>query len=593
MTRRLAGLCGSLFALLAASCDLSGNAEPARYLSILAPDSLLAYDTVLVMAMAPGTDSVLDTLWNAPLDRIDQLAKLPAGHYHGGPVDVLILGMKDGWAAFSLQAEYRGDPRPRIESSPPWDTLPPRLTLKGPDSSGFLEGQALSDTGAECVDEHPGAPRITVTGTVDPSRPGLYVLEYACRDRAGNVSRRLRKIRISPWPDSAKPVITLIGPGSPEIVRGGIYADAGAECSDDRDGNVQVTVVGGVDPARAGVYPQTYACADSAGNRADTVTRRVTVALPSDTAKPVIALRGPDSLPVLALAYFDDPGADCHDEADGTLPAAFTGFDPPSGPEDGFYRARYACADKSGNVAEAYRTVKAGLYSPNIIVTQDASIDTSIDTASEKYNMGYNGMLAMSMASGDRYVSLFQFDLSKLDKAGLKSAKIRFVTWARGNRLNWPGTAQDYTLRVWGLQRPWVEGSGNWFYHYGAWQNNGESWFLDYFLPAWVLNNSSNPTLKIGVRGSDRDLVRPENLTLIAARTVNAHFDASYAATLSMAPPRDLRVLEIDVTDYVKNADASRDHGFIVTAEGAPDRIGVLSREVSDGLYATRLMLSY
>jgi hypothetical protein len=138
-----------------------------------------------------------------------------------------------------------------------------------------------------------------------------------------------------------------------------------------------------------------------------------------------------------------------------------------------------------------------------------------------------------------------------------------------------------------------VEGTGNWFYHFGDWQNHGEGWFIDYFLPTWVLNNSSNPALKIGVKGADRDLVRRENLALIATQTINTRFDASYAATMSMAPPRDLRVLEVDVTEYVRSADPSRDFGFMVTAEGAPDRIGVLSREVNDGQYATRLMLSY
>jgi hypothetical protein len=931
--RGTAWIAAGLIALLAAACDLSENAEPARYISILAPDSLLAYDTVVVMTMAPGADSVLDTIWNAPLERLGQLEKLPAGRYHGGAMDVLILGMKDGWAGYSLKVAYRAGSAPRLESAPPWDTLPPRLTLRGPDSAGFREGQAMPDTGAECVDEHPGARRLAVAGTADPSRAGIYELRYACRDRAGNVSRRVQafvvsrwpdtlgpelrhpadsalalapgtsleqrdfacrddrdsglapiregaldtevpgeyrlayhcadsagnrsadwvlKVRVLPWPDhvppqialagpdtisiyerageisggssgqgsdeasafadpgaqchdgqedgvhdgdpdalpverqgavdphrrgtypllyqcsdragnaasvyrwvivarapdpvppvlrlkgpdsavaydhepyadsgadcadardgklavavagevdvaapgeyelrftcadtagneaeahravrvvrrpdtgapvltlkgpdsldtwegtsytdsgasckddrdgalpvavaglidtgargtqtlrfacadtagnaaervrkvrvirvpdSVKPAITLTGSPSPAIIRGDSYADAGATCLDDRDGNLPVTSLGTVDPSRAGIYPVKYACADSAGNQADTVARMVTVALPLDTVKPVLTLRGPDSVPVLSLAHFDDPGASCADDRDGTLPAAFAGFDPPSGPADGIYRARYACADKSGNNAvEVFRVVKSGLYTASLGVTQDASLDTTSDSV----NHGYVGMMAMRLASGDEYASLQKFDLSKVEKSGLKSAKVRFVVWARGSLALWPGTAQDYSIRLWAVKRSWTEGTGNWFYYDGFWKNGGDTWFARYSMSDAVKANSTDPFEPGGVTGLDRDLVRASNLSLMGSQTVNVRLPNAYAGP--MAPPEDLRVIEIDVTDYVRNADPSRDFGFIAETANAPDRIGILSREVNDGQYATRLMLTY
>jgi hypothetical protein len=396
-------------------------------------------------------------------------------------------------------------------------------------------------------------------------------------------------------PDRVKPVIVLVGSAAASIPKGFAYADSGATCQDDRDGSLPVARSGAVDPSLPGVYPLKFGCADSAGNAADTVTRMVTVLTPpvpvlppADSVRPLIALRGPDSIPVVALAYFDDPGADCIDDKDGALPAVFAGFDPPTGAADGIYRARYTCTDKSGNVAEAFRVVKAGLYAPNIPVTQDASIDTFYNST----NNGYTGMLAISLPS-DQYFSLFKFDLSKVNKAGLKSAKIRFVTWARGSSYNWPGKAQDYSIKIWAMKRSWTEGTGNWFYFDGAWENTGDDWFRDYFLPDWAKNNSTNPAIYTGVSGDDKDLVQSQNASLIAAQTVQVRFDASYALTMSMAPPKDLRVIEIDVTDYVKRTDPAQDFGFFVTSENAPDRIGILSREVNDGAYATRLMLAY
>jgi hypothetical protein len=992
----LAILAALLAALLASSCNLSENEEPVRYISILAPDSLLAYDTILVMAMPPGSDSVSDTLWNAKLQRVDQLAKLPAGHYRGGAVDVLILGMKDGWSCYSLKVEYRGNSTPRLDSSPPWDTVPPRLTLKGPDSAGFREGQAMPDTGADCIDEHPWSPRLTVTGKADPARAGHYELEYACRDRAGNVSRRIQrfvvsrwpdtlapelrhpadsvvtlpagtawepkefacrddrdsslspvrvgvldiavpgeyhlsfhcadaaknqsadwvlKVRVLPWPDHVppqivlagrdtitlyegsafadpgaqchdgqedgihdadpdslrvarqgpvnpqrrgtypllyqctdhagntasahrwvivarlpdsvppvlrmqgpdsletydhepyadsgatcrddrdgplpvmqtgkvdlalrgryvlgftctdsaggtaearrvvrvvrrpdgvapvlalkgadtlvlydhqafadpgascldlrdgplpvavsgsvdtairgayplayscadsmgngaakirlvrvvrmpdstrpaltlrgpdsldtwegtpyvdsgaacqddrdgarpvtvagaidtglrgtqslrfacadsmgnaaaervrkvrvirvpdfvKPVITLLGSPSSVIVRGDAYVDAGATCLDDRDGNLPLTRLGAVDVSRFGVYTLKYGCADSVGNRADTVTRSVTVALSADIVKPVLTLRGPDTIPVLTLAHFDDPGAACEDDRDGTFAAVFAGFDPPAASADGIYRARYTCTDKSGNVAEAFRTVKSGLYTTSLMVTQDASIDTT-----SSYNNGNTGISAICKAVGDPYVSMFKFDLSKVVKAGLKSAKVRFVVWARAPLSLWPGTAQDYSIQLWAVKRAWVEGTGNWFFHRGTWENGGDAWFADYFVADSIKNNSSDPAFPSGITGTDRDMFRRSNANLMASQKVNIRFPIDYTGL--MAAPKDLRVIEIDVTNYVKNTDPAQDFGFFPISDNEPEYIGIINRELNGGQYAARLMLSY
>jgi len=813
------------------SCNVSVE-DKDQYVSLLAPDSLSSFDTVLVLMLDPASGAPQDTLWNAPVKEAGDLTRLHASHYTGGPMDLLILGLRDGMAGYCIKVEYRnpGD-TPVVTVHPAWDTIPPALSPKGLDSLELREGEALKDTGATCKDDWTPAPRLRITGAVDRDHAGTYHLDYLCEDRAGNrasfsqriyvrrwpdtvapeirllgrdtlvivqgspysdpgaecldsvdgtrditgtgtvnmsvrkeyvldylcvdaagnhsphlirivrvirapdsdkpaitlqvgdslevwqgsdfqdpgadcvdnqdgplpvtrlgqvdtkilgidslvyrcadsagnvaearrwvtVARapdnlkpvltlrgpdsldawegrpyvdsgavcsddrdgtlpvtvkgtidvhsrgtqvlrfdctdsagnaaleRSRKVRIIRVPDSVKPEIILVGSANAVVTRGRAYLDSGAVCLDDRDGRLPVSRFGTVDTSKSGSYALKFGCADSAGNSADTVTRTVTVAIPSDTIKPAITLVGPDSIPVLSLSNFDDPGATCSDDRDGTLPASLAGFDPPSGPVDGYYRARYTCTDKAGNIGEAYRVLKSGLYTVNIADTQDAAIDTTLNY----YNLGLTGYLSLNLGSGEKWFTLYRFDLTKVTKAGLKSAKLRFVTWPKDTRPSWPGSAQDYSLKVWGFKRDWIEGTGNWFYNRGAWQNSGESYFADYVIPDWVKAASSDPALDDGVTGADRDMVRPGNMTLLASATARVRYDASFLLNKVMAPPAYLRVVEIDVTDYVKNADPSHDYGFTVTCDNCTVHIGVMSKEVNDGIYAPRLMLSY
>ncbi len=83
--------------------------------------------------------------------------------------------------------------------------------------------------------------------------------------------------------DSTKPVITLNGNRRITIKQGEDFVDPGAIATDDRDGEVAVTVSGEVDTSTPGRYVLTYTAVDSAGNKA-TKKRIVTVeAIEEDT----------------------------------------------------------------------------------------------------------------------------------------------------------------------------------------------------------------------------------------------------------------------------------------------------------------------
>jgi len=77
-------------------------------------------------------------------------------------------------------------------------------------------------------------------------------------------------------PDTAAPVITIVGLDPLAVEEGSIYVDAGATANDDRDGSVSVTTEGNVNTDIVGTYLITYSATDSAGNTA-TASRTVNV----------------------------------------------------------------------------------------------------------------------------------------------------------------------------------------------------------------------------------------------------------------------------------------------------------------------------
>ncbi len=68
--------------------------------------------------------------------------------------------------------------------------------------------------------------------------------------------------------DTTKPVITLEGESIITLIVGDAYMEARATTTDDRDGNIAITITGSVDTSTVGTYTITYSATDSAGNSA-------------------------------------------------------------------------------------------------------------------------------------------------------------------------------------------------------------------------------------------------------------------------------------------------------------------------------------
>jgi Domain of unknown function (DUF5011) len=465
------------------------------------------------------------------------------------------------------------------------DTTKPVLGLRGPDSIQIWQGQPYSDPGATCADDRDGPLPVRISGSVDTTVRDLYSLAYECADSAGNVSARARKVAVVRVPDAVKPVLTLNGPARPRILRGTTYADSGAACLDDRDGIRPVESRGEVDGSVPGTYTIEYACADSAGNKADPVSRTVSVRAP-DTLPPVISLAGTDTLILVSPAGYFEPGGTCRDAEDGDIPLIQLDVKSPAGP--GWYQKGYACTDKAGNTATKFRTFKIGLFGTYLPAIADGQIDTNNVWA----NVGASSALSLALEPGGGYFDIIRFNLSDAGKAGLKAAKLHIFTFLHDSR--WPGGFMKLTFKVYRVKSDWVEGTGDWFYHDGGYRNGGESWFHYYPLSDSLKAVVTNPAQPSGITGADRALVRDTALVPVSSRTDSAYFRAWWEPT-QVPPPEQLTPVELDVTDYVKTADPSRDYGFLIKVTGLPAGmlLGFITREASGGQWAPRLMLEY
>lgn len=174
------------------------------------------------------------------------------------------------------------------------DATAPVITLTGGNQT-VVQGQPWVEPGYSAIDNADGDISVTgvvITGSVDTSTPGEYILTYTATDASGNVASTTRTVTVVEFvpDDTTAPVISLTG-GNRTLTVGDTWAEPGYSATDDTDGNLtaQVQIAGSVNTAAAGTYTLTYSVADSTGN-VGTATRIVTVLpatqYPFDVAAP-------------------------------------------------------------------------------------------------------------------------------------------------------------------------------------------------------------------------------------------------------------------------------------------------------------------
>ncbi|MCC1485682.1 DUF5011 domain-containing protein, partial [Winogradskyella immobilis] len=167
----------------------------------------------------------------------------------------------------------------------------PVITLNGSSIVDLNVGDTYTELGATATDNIDGdlTGNINITGTVNTSIAGVYIVTYSVSDVAGNSASVDRTVNVNA--DITAPVITLNGSSVIDLNVGDTYTELGATATDNIDGDLtgNINITGTVDTSIAGVYTVTYSVSDVAGNSAS-VDRTVNVN--ADTTAPVITLNG-------------------------------------------------------------------------------------------------------------------------------------------------------------------------------------------------------------------------------------------------------------------------------------------------------------
>ncbi len=162
---------------------------------------------------------------------------------------------------------------------------------------------------------------------------------------------------------STPPILTLNGEIELTLELGTAYTELGATATDERDGDVNVTIVGEVDSSTIGIYTITYTARDKAGNEAS-IARTVNVVLAPDVTAPVITLNGDANITLTEGDVYEELGASATDNVDGSVSVSISGNVDTS--TVGIYTMTYSAKDKAGNEASMIRTVNVKAKTNNI-----------------------------------------------------------------------------------------------------------------------------------------------------------------------------------------------------------------------------------
>ena len=264
------------------------------------------------------------------------------------------------------------------------DTIPPSITLNGPDPVEVIINGAYNEQNARCTDNVDAEKVADVdSSAVDTNVVGAYTVYYDCTDAAGNTATQVTRTVNVVATDTTPPRIDLNGPDPVEVIINGAYNEQNARCTDNVDAEKVADVdSSAVDTNVVGAYTVYYDCTDAAGNTATQVTRTVNV-VATDTTPPRIDLNGPDPVEVIINGAYNEQNARCTDNVDAEKVA-----DVDSSAVDtnvvGAYTVYYDCTDAAGNTAtQVTRTVIVEVTSSN---TPPVIPDTNRSSKSSRSN---------------------------------------------------------------------------------------------------------------------------------------------------------------------------------------------------------------
>lgn len=147
------------------------------------------------------------------------------------------------------------------------DTIPPIITMNGPDTVWHIVFTNYIDAGATAFDLNDGNVAVTKSGVVNDSITGIYAIQYNSEDSSRN--QAIPKKRIIVVKDTTKPEIKLLGPNPLYYCKSanGTVIEPGWIATDNYDTGLSVSRVSFIPNANnTSIYYITYYAFDKSGN---------------------------------------------------------------------------------------------------------------------------------------------------------------------------------------------------------------------------------------------------------------------------------------------------------------------------------------
>lgn len=232
---------------------------------------------IIVDNTKPVIDLVINKdSYTSPKDKYVEEGFSATDNYDGDLTDKVIREEKDGIVFYTVSDSF-GNTTTVEREIVYKDAVAPVITLNGETDIKISTGEEYVDAGYVATDDCDGdiSDKVVVSGAVDTSKDGTYVIAYSVKDSYGNECIVNRNVIVQ---DITPPAITLKGDKNQYIKIGSDYNDPGFSAIDTVDGDMteKVQISGSVDTSKIGSYTISYKVTDAAGNSA-AVSRQIYV----------------------------------------------------------------------------------------------------------------------------------------------------------------------------------------------------------------------------------------------------------------------------------------------------------------------------
>lgn len=214
--------------------------------------------------------------YTSPKDKYVEEGFTAKDNYDGDLTDKVIREEKDGIVYYTV-SDSAGNTTTVEREIVYKDAVAPVITLNGEADVKISTGEEYVEAGFVAADDCDGdiSDKVVISGAVDTSKNGSYVIAYQVKDSYGNECIVNRNITVQ---DITPPSITLKGDKNQYIKLGSTYSEPGFSALDTVDGDMtgKVEVSGSVDTSKTGTYTISYKVTDSAGN-SSSVSRQIYV----------------------------------------------------------------------------------------------------------------------------------------------------------------------------------------------------------------------------------------------------------------------------------------------------------------------------